>query len=109
MAQDFMVNGRRLDYIQQGEWQEQNEGSILDGQAVHNRWRQHILKTNVSTVNEFHDLFDLLGQKVTLTTVDYDDRNGDYKTYYGAEFQRIDEQQQAQHMTSLQCEFLVRL
>ncbi len=109
MAQDYIINSTTLDYIMVGEWREVVESSVLDGQTVHNRWREHVWQTEVMPVTDFDTLYALEGQKVTLTTVDYSDRNNDYVIYYGAEFKRITARHQALNMAQLQCEFMVRL
>lgn len=109
MAQDFQLNGTTLDYIMSGEWREIEDSSVLDGQMVHNRWREHVWRTEVMPVTEFDSLYALEGQKVTLTTVDYTDRNGDYVDYYGAELRRVSARHVALNMRQLTCEFRVRV
>jgi len=109
MAQDFAINGTTLDYIMTGDWREAEVAKVLDGQTVHNRWRQHVWQTNVMDITEFDTLYALEGAKVTLTTTDHGDRNGDYVTYYNAELRSIASQHVSYNMESLRCEFLVRM
>lgn len=109
MAQDFQLNGLTLAYIMSGEWREREDSSRLDGQTVHNRWREHVWQTDVMPASEFNALYALEGQKVSLVTTNYLNRNGDYQVYYGAELRRISARHISLNMQQLTCEFLVRL
>lgn len=109
MAQDFKINGTTLAYVMTGEWREVEVDSALDGQTVHNRWREHVWQTGVMETSEFDGLYALEGQKVAIVTTNYANRNGDYKQYYGAELRRITARHVALNMEQLRCEFRVRL
>ena len=110
MAQIFQVNGTNLTHITRGDWQEEPEGDYLNGKAIHNRWRRHILQANVTTAAEFDTLYALEGQKISLTTTNYFDRNSaNYVTYYGAEVKRVSGQHEGPIMRDVQIECLVRI
>lgn len=110
MAQDFKINGVTLNYVMIGEWREVEDSQALDGQTVHNRWREHLWRLNEAMpVSEFNTLYALEGQKVTIVTTDYANRNGAYAIYYGAELRRVAGRHVALNMEQFQCEFRVRL
>ena len=109
MTQVFALNGVTYAYIEEAKWLENDQGKALDGEAVHNRWRGHSWLTQIMPISEFDVLYALEGQKVVITTTDYEDRNGDYKVYYVADLRQVFSRHVSQNMQQLQCEFLIRL
>jgi hypothetical protein len=109
MAQIFQINGATLTYVMEANWQEQPAGDFLNGQAAFNRWRRHTLRTNVMTAAEFDTLYALEGQKVSLTTTNYANRNGDYITYYDVEIKSITVQHDGPLMRDIQVDCLIRI
>lgn len=109
MAQTFKINGTSLSYITQAEWGNIELGQALDGGMIIGRWRQHILSTNVMSASEFNTFYALQGQRVTLTTTDYDTPNSDYKTYYEAIFETLEGLHDGPVFLNVQARFRVRL
>ncbi len=109
MAQVFQINGANLTYIAKADWRDRSVAEVLSGKTVFHRWRQHYWETNVVSAAEFNTLYALEGQKVDITTIDYTDRDGAYKTYYGAELRRIQAQHLGPVLQQLMIEFWVRL
>lgn len=110
MAQDFKVNGTTINRVTGLQWLEQPvNDKRLNGQPVYHRWRRHLGRARVVTQDEFDTLFATLGTRVELTTVDYADRNGDYKTYYTAEAIGIEAVHEGPAFVEVEMEFWVRL
>lgn len=109
MAQVFGVNGTTINYVVNAQWIERPEDDYLNGQTVRNRWRTHTWQTEVMSASEFNTLYALEGQQVTITTVDYEDRTGNYKTYYGAELRSIGGDHDGPNFQNILIEFLVKV
>lgn len=107
MAQIFKINGTTLSHITNGDWDETPETGYFNGKTPKNRWRPHRLSTDGMPASEYNTLFALLGQKVSLTTTNYADRNGDYRTYYGVDFQSIRGEHDGPIFRGVVAEFLV--
>ncbi len=90
MAQVFQVNGTTITALVKADWGDEIIDDDLAGQSIRNRWKMHVLQTEAMTAAEYDTLYALQGQKVTLTTTNYRNRNGDYKTYYDAVFLGIE-------------------
>ena len=109
MATDFKINGTTLTYIMKADWQAEPIGQAFDGPQVYSRWHKHIWQTEAMSMSEFATLYALEGQKVNITTTNATDRNADYMTYYGVDFERITARHESQNVANVMCEFLVRL
>lgn len=91
-------------------WIDIPAGQFFNGKTSRNRWRRHIWKTNVMTATEFDSIYALQGQRVSIITTDYDDRNNsNYKTYYNAELMRVGGDQNGPRFENIQIEFNVRV
>lgn len=109
MAQVFKMNGVTISYIQRGDWTNSPVKEALDGNLARQRWIKHIWLGEAMPVSEFDSLFALEGQRVSITTTDYNDRNGDYLQYFGVQFQKISGEHISILMENVRLEFLVRL
>lgn len=109
MAQQFALNQQSLDYITQATWSEATAAKAVSGGVVFNRWRLHQWQTNVMPAVEFDALRGRLGERVNLTTTDYDDPNGDYVTYYGATVDSVRGNQDGPVFTGVTAEFRVKV
>ena len=89
MAQVFKINSTTLTHVIDCQWIENPEGSIINGKSSKNRWRNVRLGGTMEE-SQFDILYTLLGNKVSVTITNYDDRNGDYKTYYGCDLLSVD-------------------
>lgn len=90
MAQVFKINGTSLTYITRGDWEDDYDQQAHDGNTPILRWRRHTMRApDGMTAAEFDTLYALEGQKVSITTTNYEDRNSDYKTYYGCDLERV--------------------
>lgn len=109
MAQQHKLNGTNINYIERPDWQTKPVAQALNGVTPIERWARHIWRTNTMAVSEFDTIHVLEGQKVSLTTTNRIDRNGDYITYYGADLERVSGRHRGPVMTNVTVEFLVRL
>jgi len=109
MAQTFQINGSNLTYIAGADWPDQAGTQALDGDAPLLRWRRHVWSTNVMSASEWDTLAALEGQKVSITTTDYSDRNSDYATYYGCDFERLSGRHEGPVFVDVRAEFMVRI
>jgi hypothetical protein len=108
-AGSFVVNNTHIERITRGDWTDAPAGVGLDGKTGRQRWVSHVWQSNVMSAEEFNSLYSLEGQKVSIKTTNYADRNGDYITYYGVDFKRISGEHAGPIFTGVTCEFLVRL
>lgn len=105
MAQTFIINSTTLSYITAGDWDDTPDNQALDGVTAMLRLRRHILKAQAMPESEFDTLTGLLGTQVSLTTTDYIDRNGAYKTYYGCNFDDLRGRHSGPNMVDVIAEF----
>ena len=112
MATDHKINGTTYSYIETADWRENaiRDGRALDQQTTTNAFRTLVWTTNIMPISEFDTLYALEGQKVTVTTVDYTDRDsGSFATYYGAILEGIQANHESVNITSLNVTFRVRV
>jgi hypothetical protein len=111
MALDFHINGVTLDHINKGDWlDEPGDAQALDGVTPLARWRRHTWRADVLTAAEWNALRVAEGGIVSIVTPAYDDRNGlDYRAYYGVIFEQMDGTHDGPIVTSVNCNFLVRV
>lgn len=109
MAQTFQINGSNLTYIGKADWPTELSGAGLDGLSPKGRWVKHVWQADVMTAAEYDTLFGFEGHKVSITTTDYYDRNGDYKTYYSVDFESINGSHNGPVFENVTMEFRVRL
>jgi len=105
MAQVHAINGTTVEYIGQPDWIDKPLGGYLAGPTTHDRYRDHIWRTNIMTAAEFDTIFALMGQQVSITTTDYNDRDGDYKTYYNVVLESVDGTHEGPNFTGVECKF----
>lgn len=84
-TQVVAINGEYLRYMR-GNWFDIPGGAYFNGTGSTHRWRRHTLTANVMPESEFNLFYMLEGQKVSLTTTPYGNRNSTYITYYGCDF-----------------------
>jgi hypothetical protein len=109
MAQIFRLNSTALTRVTRGDWADDPAGSGLDGSMPRQRWVRHTWGADVLSAAEYDLIFAQEGQRVTITTPDYADRNGDYVDYFGALCQRVSGQHEGPVVVGVTAEFLVRL
>lgn len=109
MAQDFKINGTTIARILRGDWEDSSAGAGLDGTTARRRWVRHLWGADALSAAEFNTLYALEGQWVTLTTVNYADRNGDYVNYYGVICERVTGNHAGPVFEQVTAEFRVRL
>jgi len=109
MAQIFQINETTISTGLEASWDEQPVAAPLAGGTVFNRWRRHRWQTNVMSAVEFDALRGRLGQRVSLTTTDYSDLNGDYVTYYGATVDAVRGEHSGPNFVGVSVEFEVRV
>jgi len=107
MAIQAQFNGNDIEVTAHWEDTPANEG--LDGKTPFNRWRRHIWRADVVSMDLWVSLFVLQGQYLTLTTSDYANRNGDYASYPVAVLERLTGRHESVNMTGVTAEFLVRV
>lgn len=108
--QDFKLNASTFNRITRADWQDESAGVGLDGTTARLRWVRHVWSApEAMTAAEYDSLFALQGQRVTLTTTNYNERNGDYISYYGAICERVDGQHVGPIVVGVVAEFKVRL
>ncbi len=98
-----------MEYVGRPNWIDQPVGGDLAGQTIINRFRRHLWETNVMPAGDYDALFALLGQKVELRTTNYSDRNGELKTYFGAELKQVSGNHNGPVFENVRAEFLVRV
>lgn len=109
MAQQHKINGTTINRITSANWEDGGQSQGLDGYTPLDSWRRHTWRSNVMTVTEFDTLYALEGQKVSITTTDYSDRNGDYLTYYNVDLERVGGRHEGPRIVDFVAEFLVRV
>ena len=110
MAQDFKINATTFARITHADWADDSAGSGLDGTTARLRWVRHVWSAPEGmTAAEYDALFAFQGQRVTLTTTNYEDRNGDFIPYYGAVCERVDGVHSGPVVAGVVAEFRVRL
>lgn len=109
MAQTFQINGANLTYINDAQWPTELSTGGLDGLTPKNRWVAHTWQADVMTAAEYDELFALMGSKPSITTTNYYDRNGDFTTYYGCDFDEITGSHTGPLFENVQATFRVRL
>jgi hypothetical protein len=110
MAKDFIINSTTINYVTKADWEDGAADPGLDGYTSLTRWRRHVWRAPEGMpAIEFDTLFALEGQKVNVVTTDYDNRNSDYKTYYGADLKRVSGRHTGPIMVDVSLEFLVRV
>lgn len=110
MAFQHAINGTNVNYVTTPQWiDEPAGGDFFNGKSSHNRWRLHRWESNIMTAAEFNTIYALEGTQVTITTTDYDSRNGDYVTYYVAELKSVSGRHEGPNMASVRADFLVRV
>ena len=111
MPQVFRINSTEISRITHGDWlDEPGDAQALDGVTPLARWRRHTWRAEVLSAAEWNTLAALEGQKVSITTPDYGDRNAaDYVSYYGADFERLEGRHEGPVMMGVSADFLVRV
>jgi hypothetical protein len=111
MAQTFAINGTEIERVTSPDWvDDAGDRQSLDGNTPLTRWRRVVARADVLTMAEWDTLRALEGQKVSITIPPYQNRNAaDWKTYYAADFDRLDGRQDGPAFTGVTAEFLVRL
>jgi len=110
MGQQHQLNGTNISYIGQAQWSDAPQGEYLGGDEVLGRWKQHTWTANVMTAATFDTLYAQQGQTVTLTTTDYNDRNGaNYKTYYNAILTGVTGQHNGPNVEQVKIDFTVAI
>lgn len=109
MAQTFKWNLTTFTRITAGNWDSDAANQGLDGNTPRLRWKRHTWQTNVLDISEFNALQAIEGTEGDLTTVDYEDRNGDFAVYVGTICERVSGQHNGPLFEGVQAEFLVRL
>lgn len=109
MAQIFKINGVTYSYITKGDWSDTADNQALDGNTPVRRWRKHTLKADIMPMSEFNTLHALEGQRVSITTPAYSDRNGDYVTYCGSMLTKITAQHQSINAANVTIDLLVKV
>ena len=111
MPQVFRINNIEVSRIVKGDWlDEPGDAQALDGVTPLARWRRHTWTTEVLSAAEWNTLAALEGQKVSIMTPDYGDRNAaDYVTYYGADFEALDGRHEGPVVMGVSADFLVRI
>ena len=112
MATDHKIDGTTYSYIETANWRENaiRDGRALDQQTTTSAFRTMVWTTSIMPISEFDTLYALEGTKVTLTTVDYTNRDsGSFATYYGAVLRSIQANHESTNITSLNVEFRVRV
>jgi hypothetical protein len=110
MARIFKINGITINRITKGDWRDEPANLGLDGMLPRLRWVRHIWSAEVVAASDYNSLYALEGQQMSLTTVNYSDRNSaNYQTYYTAICERVEGQHQGNLFNGVTAEFLVRL
>jgi hypothetical protein len=109
MAQIFQLNGSSLTYPTKAFWTDQSSGSILNGKTPIHRWRDHLWRAEVMTETEYNTLYAQNGQRINITTIDYNDRNGDYKTYYQVKIMSVSGSHNGPIFEGVEVRFKVRV
>lgn len=109
MAQIFQINGTTITRMLRGDWTDDPAGSGLDGSTPRQRWVRHVWGADVLSAAEYNTLYAAEGQRVTITTPNYADRNGDYVDYFGVLCQRVSGSHDGPVVTNVAVDFLVRL
>jgi len=111
MPQAFVINGSTIARITKGDWlDEPGDAQALDGVTPLARWRRHTWRAEVLSAAEWNTLAALEGQKVSITTPDYSDRNAaDYASYYQVDFERLEGRHEGPVVMGVSADFLVRI
>lgn len=109
MAQVFQINGTNLSYPIKADWQPAPVNQSLNGLTPHDRWTPHTLVAEWMPATEFDTLYGYQGAIVSLTTTNFDNRNSDYKVYFGVEFKSISGEHVGPIFQNVTMEFLIRL
>lgn len=111
MAQSFAINGTIIARLTKGDWtDEPGDSQSLAGVTPLARWRRHRWQADVLSAAEWDVLSALQGQKVSITTPDYSDRNAaDYVTFWGCDFEGLSGEHSGPVFTGVTAEFMVRV
>jgi hypothetical protein len=108
MAQVFKINGTTLARIVKADWLEAILAESLAGGTILGRWKGHAWQTEAMAAAEYDTLFALQGRRVSLTTTNYSNLNGDYKTYFEAVLLNIEAAHPGPIRQGVRVEFQVR-
>lgn len=109
MAQIFQLNGTTLTHINDCQWLENEQGDYLNGKMPKNRWRNVRLSGEAMEEAQYDIIHALEGQKVSVTITDYESRNSDFKTYYGADLLSISGDHNGPKFDNVSVELKVRI
>lgn len=111
MPQVFIINGTTIARITKSDWvDEPGDDQALDGVTPLARWRRLVWRAEVLAASEWNVLAGLQGQKVSITTPDYGDRNAvDYVTYFNCDMAELSGSHDGPVMTGVTAEFMVRV
>lgn len=105
----YQINNTSFDYIGKPDWQDTAIGQSLAGETIKNRWKVHRWRTNIMPTAEYIALSEFEGQRVTLKTNDYADRNNQtLVTYSEAELRSVTGTSAGKNMANVVAEFRVR-
>lgn len=107
MTRIFALNGASKSYINTADWSDQPDSQALVGATPTRRRRRHTWRAEIMPMAEFLAIQALEGERVSLTTTNYNDRNGDYVTYYGAEIDQASGRHESVNMVDVVVEFWV--
>lgn len=107
MAHTFQVNGSDHEYLTSIEWQDELATGGLDGYSPLGRWRRLTARGVILPMADYVALKALEGQKVSIACPPYTDRNGDYITYYGCDFDGLSGRHEGLNMADVTAQFMV--
>lgn len=110
MAITFAINGTTITYIVDADWSEPTpQNQALGGKTSHDRYIGHTWRSpEIMTITDFQNLSDLEGQRVTIQTTNFYDRNSQ-KTYYGVHLLEVRGNHESLTFRGVECRFLIRV
>ncbi len=106
-ADVLAINGNQMLTIGRPDWVDSSVGAYLSGETIVNRYRRHVWQTNVMSAADYNTLYALEGQKVSIQTTNYSDRNGIYVTYHNADLRRVTGQHNGPFFENVRAEFVI--